>query len=126
MTYLLDVSTLVAWLWEKHQFHRRVVQWQAGVSVAVCPITEIGFLRVSCQLPFHATVADARKMLGIWRTKNNPLEIWCDMATLEAETPATGAKITDFYLASLAERHGLLLATLDQRIDHPSAFLVPL
>jgi hypothetical protein len=43
MTCLLDVSTLLAWLWADHEHHPRVIRWQKGKAIAVCPITELGF-----------------------------------------------------------------------------------
>jgi predicted nucleic acid-binding protein len=48
MTYLLDIATLLAWLWD-HEHHERVLAWQKGQTVALCPITELGFLRISSQ-----------------------------------------------------------------------------
>jgi len=33
-------------------------------------------------------------------------------------------QVTDFYLASLAEKHGMKLATLDEHIKHPAVVLV--
>jgi predicted nucleic acid-binding protein len=47
MTYLLDVSALLACLWQTHVFHQRACAWLAGKKLAVCPITEFGFLRIS-------------------------------------------------------------------------------
>ena len=47
MTYLLDVSTLLAFLWQTHAFHQRASGWLEGKKLAVCPITELGFLRIS-------------------------------------------------------------------------------
>ena len=56
MTCLLDVSTLLAWLWADHEHHQRVIRWQKGKAIAVCPITELGFLRISTQPAFGATM----------------------------------------------------------------------
>jgi hypothetical protein len=38
--------------------------------------------------------------------------------------PKTASQVTDHYLADLASKHGLKLATLDAGIKHPSAELV--
>jgi predicted nucleic acid-binding protein len=46
MTYLLDVNALIAAVWEEHQHFSRMNAWLAGKKLAVCPITEMGFLRV--------------------------------------------------------------------------------
>ena len=42
MTWLLDVSTLVARLVQSHEHHQRVNAWWSGHLIAVCPITELG------------------------------------------------------------------------------------
>jgi toxin-antitoxin system PIN domain toxin len=125
MTYLLDVSTLLALLWRNHVHHERVAQWQDNQTLAVCPLTELGFLRISTQAVFGATVAEARNMLHDWRQHRQQKCIPCDVETLKTDAPSSGTKTTDFYLASLAAKHGMLLATLDTGIRHRAAFLVP-
>lgn len=125
MTYLLDVSTLIALLWEPHVHNDRVVRWQLASSLAVCPITEIGFLRISTQPAFGASVAEAKKMLRNWRRFKRPRFVPCDLEALDMEEPRVGSRTTDFYLASLASRHGMQLATLDDDIKHQAAFLIP-
>jgi predicted nucleic acid-binding protein len=67
MTYLLDVSTLIALLWDLHVHNERATRWQQEVKLAICPLTELGFLRISTQPSFGATVAAARKMLRDWK-----------------------------------------------------------
>jgi predicted nucleic acid-binding protein len=66
VTYLLDISVLLAWLWEKHEHHHRVLNWEAGKSIAICPLTELGFLRISTSPAFGATMQQAREMLQDW------------------------------------------------------------
>jgi hypothetical protein len=66
--YLLDVSTLMALLWETRVHNERVTAWEAGQQIAVCPITD---------------------------------------------------------LASLAAKHGMQLATLDESSNHQAAFIIP-
>jgi len=39
--YLLDVSTLVALLWQTHVNNAKAIAWAAGKTLAVCPITEL-------------------------------------------------------------------------------------
>jgi predicted nucleic acid-binding protein len=125
MTYLLDISTLLAWLWRDHQHHRRVISWQAGEAVAICPIAELGFLRISTQPAFGATMMEAREMLADWIKKAKPSRIACDLPALDGlPAPVTG-KTTDFYLANLSAQHGLRFATLDENIKHPAVFVVP-
>ena len=107
-------------------FHNeRATRWHSQAKLAVCPITELGFLRISAQPSFGATVADAKKMLRDWKAAQKPTFVPCDLEVLEMEEPTTGMKSTDFYLASLAEKHGMMLATLDQSIGHKSVFVIP-
>lgn len=125
MSYLLDVSALIALLWDRHEYNERVSRWQNGARMAVCPITELGFLRISTQPTFGATVADAKKMLHDWKAAQKPAFIPCDIESEQMDQPKTGTKFTDFYLASLAEKHGMKLATLDENIGHSAAFVIP-
>ena len=100
--------------------------WQAGLSkVAVCPITELGFLRISTQPVYGATLAEAKRMLQAWKDARKPGFIACDLEALAMDSPPTGKQTTDFYLASLAVKHGMELATLDEGIKHKAAFLIP-
>ena len=126
MTCLLDVSTLLAWLWRDHEHHRRVISWQAGQSIAICPITELGFLRISTQPVFGATMKEAREMLSIWHQKVKPIRIACDLPALEGTPAPTSGRTTDFYLANLAQKHGMIWTTLDANSVHPAAFVLPL
>ena len=71
MTDLLDVSTLLALLWETHEFNERVTRWQENQSLAVCPITELGFLRISTQPSFGLSPAEARRLLGEWKNAHS-------------------------------------------------------
>src|SRR5580765_7111960 len=124
MTYLLDVSTVLARLWENHVFHQRVAQWIDGQELAVCPITELGFVRVSAAA-FGADIHKAREMLSTFLARYNPKCVPCDLRFLDGTKATSGAKTTDFYLADLAARHGMQWATLDESTKHPTAFVVP-
>jgi len=46
-----------------------------------------------------------------------------DLPALDSH-PQKSDQVTDFYLASLAEKHGMKLATLDEHIKHPAVVLV--
>ena len=71
MKYLLDVSSVLALLWENHLSHARVQAWARKEELAVCPITELGFLRISTQ-SFGADMDDARQSLSAWLQKRRP------------------------------------------------------
>jgi uncharacterized protein len=125
MTYLLDVSTLIALLWDLHVHNERATRWQENAGLAICPLTELGFLRISTQPSFGAIVAEARKMLRHWKRAQKPKFVPCDLDSLDSDEPSTGTRTTDFYLASLAAKHGMRLATLDESIGHKAAFVIP-
>ena len=125
MIYLLDVSSILALLWERHVHHERVTQWQIAADLSVCPITELGFVRISTQPALGATIKEAVKLLRDWRQAKKPQFVACDLEVLGMQQPAAGPRTTDFYLASLAEAHGMQLATLDGDIKHKAAFLIP-
>ena len=85
MIYLLDVSALLALLWETHEFHERVTRWQENQSLAVCPITELGFLRISTQASFGLSPAEARRLLREWKNGRKPIFVSCDLTPLEGD-----------------------------------------
>jgi hypothetical protein len=68
---------------------------------------------------------EAREMLSFWRKKVQPQFVPCDLKMLDnAPAPASGLT-TDFYLASLADKHGMNWATLDEYSKHQAAFVLP-
>ena len=120
MRHLLDVNALIALLWPTHVHHGRAVTWATGKKIAVCPITELGFVRVSTSPGFGATMADARKALADFIKDVAPDFIPADVRALDG-VAATNSKVTtDFYLVNLAATHGLKLATFDDSIAHPA------
>ena len=61
MKHLLDVNVLLASVWITHPQHATATAWLAGKTVVVCPISELGFLRISThKKAFNFTMADAR------------------------------------------------------------------
>ena len=126
MTCLLDISVLLAWLWDKHEHHQRVLSWEKGQSVAICPLTELGFLRISTSGAFGASMDQAREMLQDWLRQRQPQFIPCDVRTLDGLAAPTSGKTTDFYFGNLAAAHSMRWATLDERSGHPAALVIPL
>ena len=123
MTWLLDVSALVARLVQNHEHHRRVSAWWPRRALAVCPITELGFLRVACAL--GSTMDDARAVLAEFLRDEAPEFAPCDRRALDSTAITSPRKTTDIYLADLAAARGWRLATLDEGIAHPAADLIP-
>ena len=124
MKYLLDVSTIVALLWREHADHAKTRTWAAGKKLAVCPFTELGFLRVVTSPAFNATITDAREVLEIFLTEEKPEFIPADIRALQGEAAPSPSKTTDWYLANLAYAHGMKWAILDTRANHPARILV--
>ncbi len=125
MIYLLDVGPLIALLVKTHPHHTRVKTWQSNLDLAICPLTELGYLRIATQPILGFSVPDARKALETWIQNRKPQFVACDLPALEADPPPGSSKTTDFYLASLAAKNNMELATLDQNLKHKSAFLIP-
>ena len=126
MTYLLDVSSLLALLTKSHVDHSRVRNWQVAEQLAVCPISELGFVRISSHPTVGTTtMATPRKTLKDWSENKKPEFVPCDTRLLHTPAAPGSKQSTDFYLAGLAEKHGMQLATLDGGIKHKAAFLIP-
>lgn len=92
----------------------------------VCPLVELGFLRISSnpKAPFNVSMADARKALEKFLSETKAARIADDLPALNSKPDKSGS-VTDFYLADLAENHGLRLATLDAGIKHRVVDCVP-
>jgi hypothetical protein len=85
----------------------------------------MGFLRISTQpKAFNCPMADARILLEKFYQETGAEFIPCDLRTLETNGKKSD-EVTDSYLTTLADRHGLKLATLDAGINHPAAVLIP-
>jgi len=70
-------------------------------------------------------VEQARKMLRDWKAAKRPEFIPCDIQALETAAPGAGTRTTDFYLAGLAHKHRMKLATLENNMGHASTFSIP-
>lgn len=67
----------------------------------------------------------AREMLKLFLEKYNPKFLACDIRGLSGVDSPSAGKSTDFYLANGAANYNMKFATLDERIKHPAAFLLP-
>lgn len=123
MKFLVDVSLLVARLDAGHERHADARSWMDGKSLAVCPLTELGAVRVLCATT-KAAHDDARASLRSWLESANPEFVPCDARALDGHVAPGASQTTDYYFGNLAEAHGLKWATLDGRSKHPAAELV--
>lgn len=124
MRYLLDVNVLLAANWQHHPQHAKTFAWLAGKEIALCPLSELGFLRISTnKKAINAPMEGARKTLETFIGQRKPARIAADLPALESH-PRNSEQVTDQYLAALADRHGYKLATLDGGIEHPAVELI--
>ena len=126
MTHLLDVNTLIALIWPSHVHHSKAKIWQVGKTLALCPIAELGFIRISTHPvgQFNSSMSDARQALQDFITQEKPKFIACDARALDGAASPSSGKTTDWYLANLAAAHNMKLATLDAGLKHRSAELI--
>jgi len=45
--YLLDVNVLLAAIWKNQPDHTKADAWVQGKGLATCPLSELGFLRIT-------------------------------------------------------------------------------
>jgi predicted nucleic acid-binding protein len=131
VTYFLDVNALLALGFFEHEFHTRVARWIAalppGDTLATCPITELGFVRILCQLPqFRITIEQARTLLA--RLKSARARRFTFIADDHGTDRLprwvkTARQTTDGHLCALAIANAATLATLDSGIS--GAFVIP-
>ena len=122
--YLLDTNVLLALAWPNHVHHREALEWftlKAAGSFRTCPITETGFVRISCNAAFMTPAVSPAEALGLLAriTRLSGHGFWPDDLPLEDAFPASvilghHRHITDGYLLALAAAHDGILATLDR------------
>lgn len=119
MTRLLDTNLLIALTWPNHTEHRKARRWFRSIRrFASCPLTQLGFCRISTHLKYAASTTDALAAIRAW-VSHPTHEFWPDDLSLNDNlVPAiTGhQQFTDAYLFALARKHGGKLATLDAGI----------
>ncbi|MFM8459034.1 MAG: PIN domain-containing protein [Chthoniobacterales bacterium] len=124
MKYLLDVNALLALAHQDHADHEKTSIWYketAGAASAflTCPITELGFLRVSMQAGLSRNLDAAQDTLsGMKKSSRVPFAFVPDSVAVD-KLPSyvrTPAQLTDGYLLQLAKANGAKLATLDAGI----------
>lgn len=138
MTRLLDVNVLLALAWPQHVHHARANRWivsekaKGKLSIATCPLTELGFLRVSMNLKaFAADFQSASGLLNLLTSRADVEHLfWADDLPVfslgrEAKPDLGPNQLTDVYLANLAGYHQGVLATFDGRIDSQSVEFIP-
>jgi len=109
-----------------HIHHRAALAWwrsERGNGWASCPLTQNGFVRISCQgnYPRRPTAAQAIAQLRL-QLADPSHEFWPDDISVADDdlfdrTRILGPKqLTDVYLLALAVKNGGRLATFDRSI----------
>jgi uncharacterized protein len=122
MKYLLDVNILIQGIWQGHPGHAPAFAWLKGRDICVCPLAELGFIRISTGV-LGAPMSETRRLLRAFLDERKVDRIDDDLPALESLSPAS-SQVTDHYLACLAQKHGLKLATFDRRISHPAVEVI--
>lgn len=132
MSWLVDGNALIALTVVGHPLHDRSKVWFEGLteSFHTCSVTEGTFLRLHMMMAIDRSAATAWKNLRL--IQSDPMHRFIDDGFSYISVPTAtiqGHKqVTDAWLAQLARRQGLRLATLDAGLasDHPDvAFLIP-
>ena len=115
---LLDVNVLLAAIWSNHPQHARAFAWLSGKSILLCPLAELGFLRISTNKKvINAPMDKARALLESFTSERKAEWIPDDVVALNSR-PKKSEEVTDVYLADLAAKHDAKLATFDKSIAH--------
>jgi toxin-antitoxin system PIN domain toxin len=124
MTLLLDVNVLIAAIWTDHADHKKADAGITGRKLASCPVSEMGFIRISTHPKgLNVSMRDARRLLKQFLVAHAVKFLPADLPVLKSSA-AKSDTVTDSYLADLAATHGMALATLDKGIKHPAVVLI--
>lgn len=125
--YLLDVNVLIALTWPTHVHHVAARRWfdrESRDGWATCPVTQLGFVRVSSNpSTIRDAVRPAEAVAMLERLKALPGHyFWADEVAVTLAGPFASLslvghrQVTDAYLLALAQHHGGKLATLDRGV----------
>jgi len=125
--HLLDVNVLLAAIWSNHSLHGSAFSWLEGKTIVLCPLAELGFLRISTnKKAINAPMGKARELLEKFSRERNAeriWRIWDDLPPLNSN-PKKSEQVTDLCLAELAAMHGLKFAIFDGQIPHSAVELI--
>lgn len=116
--HLLDVNVLLAAIWVNHPQHPKAFAWLSGKNLLLCPLAELGFLRISTNRKvIGAPMQEARRLLEQFARDRKADRIADDLIALDSH-PLKSEEVIDMYLANLAAKHGARFGTFDQTIAH--------
>lgn len=128
MTFLLDLNLLLALAWPSHVHHDIAQGWfqrEAAPNWATCPVTQLGFIRLSSNPAFTSDAVSPAAALSLLESiiALEGHEFWPDDVDCVSAAFAAGMRmtvhrqVTDAYLMSLARARTGCLATLDRRMN---------
>lgn len=128
MTFLLDVSVLIALIDQNHIAHAITHNWfarEGRTSWASCAITENGVLRIVGHSRYPSATTSPAAVAPILATvlAQGRHQFWAEDLSLmtspiiDREMVKTSGQVTDTYLLALAVSRGGALATLDRRLS---------
>lgn len=127
MIALLDVNALLALAWSSHTHHDAAQTWfreQREEGWATCPLTEAGFVRLSCNHWVMAQVVSPREAIEMLHEirQRGAHSFWSlDLSMLDLPGGIVSRvqghrQITDAVLLAAAMRRNGQLATFDGRL----------
>jgi uncharacterized protein len=125
--HLLDINVLIASADPAHQFHDAFTRWYVArrmPTLATCPITENGFLRIYGHPDYPGgpgSPAMALPPLLAIRNRANSVFLPDDVSLADASRrgaikQATPRQLTDIYLLTLAAHHNGVFVSFDRGV----------
>lgn len=106
MSHLLDVNFLLAGAWQSHADQAKARTWlETQTSFATCPISQLGFLRVSLSPGYRASFADSLAALEDITTRKGAQFIADNLPGVNVPPVTSYSDVTDAYLVALAKAH---------------------
>ncbi|MGH9607985.1 MAG: TA system VapC family ribonuclease toxin [Terracidiphilus sp.] len=126
---LLDVNVLIALVEPGHQFFQKAQEWfrsSGNDNWGVCPLTEIGFVRITTNPSFYPGPRTHEQATFILAELANrpgyrfwPLtESWAGLTAPFAPRISGHLQVTDAYLLGLAVKENGILVTFDRGIKY--------
>jgi toxin-antitoxin system PIN domain toxin len=124
--FLLDVNVLVALSWNNHQFHAAANRWilrHQNQTWATCTLTQLGFIRLSCNRSIFGSQATTPEQARLVLQKNTSskthrflTEIPHPDKVLNFSQLLGHQQLTDSYLLQLARHHRARFVTFDSQL----------
>jgi toxin-antitoxin system PIN domain toxin len=129
---LLDVNVLIALAWPSHLHHGEAHEWfqkHRRQGFATCPLTQLGFLRLSMNPKFTKDAVSAstamallNRITGLKEHSFWPDSLGCKEALVSDQLIVGHQQLTGYYLVGMARSRGAVLATFDRAIPVSGVF----